>query len=44
MPNEEPPQPAAPADEVESARRLLEELFADAPGDDAPAELDRPEH
>ena len=41
VPSEEAPTPpAAPADEVEKARRLLEELFA---GDEAPAEPDRPE-
>jgi hypothetical protein len=41
VPNEAPPPPAAPADEVESARRLLEELFTDAPSDDAPAQPER---
>ena len=36
-PNDEAtPAPSAPAAEVDKARRLLEELFADAPDDEAP--------
>ena len=36
MPNDSAPPPAAVADEVEKARRLLEELFGEASGDDGP--------
>jgi hypothetical protein len=43
VPNDQAPPPAAPADEVEKARRLLEELFADASSDDAPTQSEQSE-
>ena len=43
VPNESAPPLVAAADEVEKARRLLEELFADTSSDDGP-EQQQPAH
>ena len=39
LPNDSGPPPAAAADEVEKARRLLEELFGDASSNGEPEQL-----